>query len=150
MKIDVTKCSDQQLETLMANALKSKDPQASAVWHAAAIEVHRRGGSDHTDPVVAACHGALALLDKARFETTGYRRKSMYSLRSIKNNGEIAFMTYCALGKSQGTGFKLLIERGLGAYTVEYVVASHPDRFPIEAVMSAKARLAESGAPVPI
>ncbi|MBN6824498.1 hypothetical protein JRF84_33590 [Methylobacterium organophilum] len=145
MKIDVTKCTDAQLETLMANAVKSKDPTAAEVWRSAAIEVHRRGGSDYTDPVVAACHGALALLDKARFETTGQRRKSNYSLRSIQNNGEIAFMTYCALGKSQGTGFKLLVERGLGHYTVEHIVATNPDRFPVEAVTSARARLAEHG-----
>lgn len=145
MKIDVTKCTDAQLETLMANAVKSKDPTAAEVWRCAAIEVHRRGGGDHTDPIVAACHGALALLDKARFETTGKRLKSNYSRRSIKNNGEIAFMTYCALGKSQGTGFKMLIERGLGRYTVEHIVATNPDRFPVEAVVSAKTRLAEHG-----
>lgn len=145
MKIDVTKCTDAQLDTLMANALKSKAPEATAVWEAAAIEVYRRGGSDYTDPMVSACHGALALLSKARFETTGQRRKPTYSLRSIKNNGEIAFMTYCALGKSQGTGFKLLIDRGLGRYTVEHIVATNPERFPVEAVVSAKARLAEYG-----
>ena len=92
---------------------------------------------------MAACHGALALLDEVRFETTSQRRKSTYSLRSIKNNGEIAFMTYCALGKGHGTGFKMLIERGLGYYTVEHIVATNPDRFSIEAVASTKARLVE-------
>lgn len=145
MKIDLTKLSDAQLQTMMDNALKSNDPAASNVHRSAAVELARRAGSDHADPVVAGCWGAIALLDRCRYEKTGKRHRAQYSLRSIRRNGEIAFMTDCARGRTQGTGFTLLVEAGLGQCTVEYIVASNPHRFPPDAVQSAQARLAENG-----
>lgn len=149
MKIDLTKCSVPQLETMMDNAQRSTKPEAPDVYRAAAIELFRRRGSDYTDPVIAGCWGAIALLDRCRYEKTGKRLKAQYSLRSIQNNGEIAFMTYCALGKSQGTGFVLLVEAGLGQCTVEYIVATNSDRFPQDAVAAARARLIEHGVELP-
>ncbi|GJD66247.1 hypothetical protein [Methylobacterium frigidaeris] len=149
MTIDLLKLSNAQLETLMDNAQASAKPEASKVYREAAVELFRRRGSDYTDPVIAGCHGALALLDRCRFEKTGKRLKSNYSLRSIRNNGEIAFMTDCALGNTQGTGFQILVENGLGTCTVEYLVATHPERFPAAAVASARARLTDSGVTLP-
>ena len=149
MKIDLTKRSIVELETMMDNAQKSTKPEAPDVYRAAAVELFRRRGSDYNDPVIAACWGAIALLDRCRYKKTGKHRKSNYSVRSIQNNGEIAFMTYCALGKSQGTGFALLVEAGLGTCTVEYIVATNPDRFPQDAGKAARARLIEHGVPIP-
>jgi len=149
MPIDLTKLTDARLETLMDNAQTSTKPEAAATYRATAVELFRRCGSDYTDPVVAGCHGAIALLERARHKKTGQRRKSTYSRRSIQNNGEIAFMTYCALGKSQGTGFTLLVEAGLGTCTVEYIVATNPDRFPQDAVLAARSRLTERGVALP-
>lgn len=149
MAIDPTKLADAQLETLMNNAQKSDRPEAAGIYRAAAVELFRRRGSDHTDPVVAGCWGAIALLDRCRYEKTGKRLKSTYSLRSMRRNGEIAFMTDCARGQTQGTGFVLLVEAGLGTCTVEYIVATNPDRFPQDAVAAARARLIAHGVVLP-
>ncbi|OHV18253.1 hypothetical protein BK022_00335 [Methylorubrum extorquens] len=149
MLIDLTKLTDAQLETLMNNARASTKPEAPALYRAAAVELFRRRGSDYTDPVIAGCWGAIALLDRCRYEKTGKHLKSTYSVRSMIRNGEIAFMTDCARGKTQGTGFVLLVEAGLGTCTVEYIVAANPDRFPEDAVLSARARLAEHGVALP-
>jgi hypothetical protein len=149
MKYDLTKKTLPELETMMDNARKSTKPEAGELYRAAAKEIFRRRGSDHTDPVVAACWGALALLDRCRYEKTGKRLKAQYSLRSIQRNGEIAFMTDCARGKTQGTGFVLLVEAGLGECTVDYAVVAHSDRFPREAVLSAQQRLTAHGVALP-
>ncbi|MFK5600198.1 hypothetical protein ACFZ8E_24845 [Methylobacterium sp. HMF5984] len=149
MKIDLTKCSVAQLETLMDNARRSDKLDAPDAYRAAAVELFRRRGSDYTDPVVAGCWGAIALLERCRYEKTGKRLRSTYSVRSMHRNGEIAFMTDCARGKTQGTGFALLVEAGLGTCTVEYIVATNPNRFPQDAVLAARARLAEHGVALP-
>lgn len=149
MKIDLTKYSVAQLETLMDNAQRSPKPDAPDTYRAAAVELFRRRGSDYTDPVVAGCWGAIALLERCRYEKTGKRLRSTYSVRSMRRNGEIAFMTDCARGKTQGTGFALLVEAGLGSCTVEYIVATNPDRFPQDAVLAAQTRLAEHGVALP-
>jgi len=134
---------------MMTNARKSKAPGAAEVYRAAAVELFRRHGSEHDDPVIGNCWGALALLDRCRFEKTGQHRKSQHSIKSIKHNGEIAFMTACARGKTEGTGFALLVEAGLGQCTVDYTVAANPGRFPQDAVVSAQVRLANHGVPLP-
>lgn len=149
MANDLTKRSVTELENMMDNARKSSKPEAPEVYRAAAVELFRRRGSDYTDPVVAGCWGAIALLDRCRYEKTGKRLKARYSLRSIQNNGEIAFMTDCARGRTQGTGFVLLVEAGLGTCTVEYIVATNPDRFPQDAVAAARARLIAHGVVLP-
>ncbi|MFG5121725.1 hypothetical protein [Methylorubrum sp. POS3] len=149
MPIDLTKLTDAQLETLMNNAQASTKPEAPALYRAAAVELFHRRGSDYTDPVIAGCWGAIALLDRCRYEKTGKHLKSNYSVRSMRRNGEIAFMTDCARGKTQGTGFVLLVEAGLGPQTVEFIVASNPDRFPVDAVAAARTRLAEHGVALP-
>ncbi|MDA9391322.1 hypothetical protein WN73_11640 [Bradyrhizobium sp. CCBAU 45394] len=149
MKKDLTTLTLKELEIMMTNARKSTSPNATDVYRAAAVELFRRHGSDYTDPVIADCWGALALLDRCRYEKTGKRLKSQHSVNSIKRNGEIAFMTACARGKTEGTGFVVLVEAGLGQCTVEYIVATNPDRFPPDAVSSARSRLSDHGVPLP-
>lgn len=149
MKFDLTKRSVKELDTMLNNARKSADPQAPNVYRDAAAELFRRSGTDYDDPVIASCWGAIALLDRCRYEKTGKRLKSQYSLGSIRRNGEIAFMIDCARGKTQGTGFALLVAANLGKYTVEYIVAANPDRFPMDAVQLARTRLINHGIQVP-
>ncbi|GJD77530.1 hypothetical protein GCM10007886_20770 [Methylobacterium gregans] len=56
----------------------------------------------------------------------------------MRRNGEIAFMTDCARRRTQGTGFVLLVEAGVGTCTVEYIVATDPDRIPQDAAAAAR------------
>ncbi|MBR0907389.1 hypothetical protein [Bradyrhizobium liaoningense] len=149
MKKNLNTLTIKELEIMMTNARKSAAPEAPDVYRAAAIELFSRHRNEHTDPVIGNCWGALALLDRCRYEKTGQRRKSQHSIKSIKHNGEIAFMIACARGKTQGTGFALLVEAGLGQCTVDYTVAANPDRFPQDAVLSAQVRLANHGVPLP-
>ncbi|MEY9881227.1 hypothetical protein [Bradyrhizobium sp. USDA 329] len=147
---DLTKLSVRELETMMDNArTRSGLPGAQDAYRAAAIELFKRHGAHRDDPVLAGCWGAIGLADRARYERTGKRLKSNHSLASIKRNGELAFMTACALGRTLGTGFDLLVEAGLGMCTVEYVVAANATAFPDDAVQSARARLAARGIALP-
>ncbi|MDQ0519987.1 hypothetical protein [Methylobacterium gregans] len=47
-------------------------------------------------------------------------------------------MTDCARRRTQGTGFVLLVEAGVGTCTVEYIVATDPDRIPQDAAAAAR------------
>lgn len=137
------------LLTIMSNARRQGGKEAEIARVAAALEVQDRERHAHADPVAGACHGTIVLMDHCRFEQTGTRRKSNRSRQAIRNHGEIGFMTRVVLGKSEGSGFELLLSGGLGVCTVEFLVVAHFDRFPAEAVAAAKARLRAHGIPLP-
>ena len=137
------------LTTAMNKARRLGGPEAAALRYAAALELQDHYRQAHPDPVAGACHGIIALMDHCRYEQTGTRRKSNRSRQAIKNHGEIGFMTLVALGKSEGSGFTLLVTGGLGVCTIESLVVAHFERFPAEAVAAAKARLLAHGIPLP-
>ncbi len=148
MTIDLKTCSLTGLTTIMSNARRMGGSEAEAARLAAALELQDRHRQAHADPVAGACHGTIALMDHCRFEQTGKRLKSNRSRQAIKNHGEIAFMELVTRGKSEGSGFELLLAGGLGRCTVEYLVVAHFERFATDAVEAAKARLLAHGIPL--
>ena len=58
-------------------------------------------------------------------------------------------MMQVVLSKSEESGFELLLPDGLGVPTVESLVVAHFERFPAQAVATAKARLTAHGIPLP-
>jgi hypothetical protein len=149
MAIDLKTCSLTGLATIMSNARRIGGSEAEATRRAAALELQDRHRQAHADPVAGACHGTIALMDHCRFEQTGKRLKSNRSRQAIRNHGEIAFMELVTQGKSEGSGFELLLAGGLGVCTVEYLVLAHFDRFEDHVVEAAKARLVAYGIPLP-
>ncbi|TXN42376.1 hypothetical protein [Methylobacterium sp. WL7] len=149
MTIDLTKCSRSDLLTVMHNARRRGDPEAMRLRLAAALELQGRYSQDYDDPIAGACHGTLALKDQCRFEVKGTRHKANRSRAAIRNRSEYDFMVLVARGQSEGSGFELLLAGGLGQGTVEYIVATNPDRFPQDAVVAARARLIEHGVALP-
>ncbi|MGY6286084.1 hypothetical protein ACXIT0_24875 [Methylorubrum extorquens] len=137
------------LTTTMSKARRLGGPEAAAMRFAAAVEFQDHYRQAHPDPVAGACHGTIALMDHCRFERTGRHLKSNRSRQAIRNHGEIGFMTLVARGKSEGSGFELLVSSGLGQCTIEYLVVAHFEQFPADAVESAKARLLAHGIPLP-
>jgi hypothetical protein len=76
-------------------------------------------------------------------EKNGRTTKASRTRQKLKNKGIHQCLVDWALGPPT-EGFKLLLERGMPELTAEYVVVEFANRFPPDAVDSAKKRLAEA------
>ncbi len=113
------------------------------VYQAAFRRIGQLQGKDHDDPVVRQFWGAVSAVEEVLRQKHKKVVKANYTRRKVAEVGEIKCLTDWALKKKETVGFLMLVDRGLGDQTGEFIVANHPDRFPPEAVAAATQRLIE-------
>ena len=103
------------------------------------------GGSDHSDPLVAAFYSSLAV-----YELTLPRGRANYVRRKLGKLGggaaavEQILIDWCD-DKGLSTGYHHLVDKGLKEQVGEYIVGiSFPNRFPVEVVRAARKKLIEN------
>lgn len=104
---------------------------------------------NHDDPVCMGFWRVIAAVEELLRQEHGKALKANRSRRKAAQRGEVVCLTDWALSNKETKGFQMLVEAGLGDQTGEYVVAAHPDRFPVEAVSGARQKLQARSVPLP-
>lgn len=135
--------------TVMERALQR---DMTAVYQAAFRRMCEIAGSeqdDPADPLVRGFHSMLAAYEQLLTEKNGRTTPASRTRQKLRNKGVYQCLIDWTEGTAETDGFKLLIEAGMPELTGEYLVASHPDRFPSHVVALAGERLSRHGVRLP-
>jgi hypothetical protein len=126
------------LRNLMANARSRgrEDVYWAAFRRLCAVE-----GMNYDDPLHRDFYQVLAAYEELLTEKNGRTTKASRTRQKLARHSVEKCLEDWALSDAPTQGFDLLVQAGMPELTAEYLVTQYPDRFSVEAVNKAKARL---------
>jgi len=113
------------------------------------IRIYELSGMDHKDPLERRLWQAVSAYEETLREKHGRKQQASYTRRKIASKGVLQTLTDWAMDADVTPGFKALIAADAARFTGEYVVVEYADKFSLQAVQAAKAKLLAHGVALP-
>ena len=136
--IDYLKTPEQCLQ--LALIVQDRNPGLANKAHQRAIEL-RVALEDHMSSVETELRKVLFAYEEILSLKNKRRTRANRTWQMINRHGFIGAAERAVNRKTDASGYKALVERGLDKLTFEYVITCFPESFSREAVIRAKARL---------
>jgi hypothetical protein len=132
---------------LLANATRLKRDD---IANACKTRIFELSGCDYADPIERRLWQAVSAYEETLREKHGRKQQASYTRRKIADKGALRTLTDWALDPKVTPGFEALVAANAARFTGEYVVVEFADRFPAEAVLAARSKLAAYGVEIEV
>jgi hypothetical protein len=127
----------------LALIVQDRNPGLANKAHQRAIEI-RIAAENHMSSVEAELRKVLFAYEEILSLKNKRRTRANRTWQMINRHGIIGAAERAVNRKTDASGYKVLVEKGLSKLTFEYVITCFPESFSKEAIIRAKARLEEN------